>query len=272
MLEAFADRAAHAIQNARVHQAALSAKRFGDELLAMVSHDLRSPLSAIGLNAEVLVLRDDRPEATKIIKSVGQAAQLIDDLLSVVVIEAGALVLDRRPEAVGAIFDDVLEVHRPLAEARTITLLSLVEPSGLRAFMDRHRVVQAVNNLIGNAVKFTEPGGRVQLFARQVDERLEIAVSDTGPGIAVEDIEHLFDRFWQSSHARRAGAGLGLVIAKGCVTAHGGTIRVESQVGRGSIFTISLPLVPILGSDRVRASPTDQTRRTCPSVNSWAMG
>jgi len=116
-------------------------------------------------------------------------------------------------------------------------------PPGLPPVVaDRERVLQVFTNLGGNALKFTPENGRVEIRASGRGAAVEFAVRDTGPGIASEDLPHIFDRFWQAQKTARAGAGLGLAIAKGVIEAHGGAIQVESESGRGSRFTFTLPV------------------------------
>jgi signal transduction histidine kinase len=110
------------------------------------------------------------------------------------------------------------------------------------ALLDRHRVLQLLGNLLGNALKFTPRGGQIRLSARRHEGALQLSVRDNGPGIPPEDMPHLFDRFWQGAHDRRAGVGLGLAIAKGIADSHGGALRVESTPGEGARFVITLPL------------------------------
>jgi len=109
-------------------------------------------------------------------------------------------------------------------------------------FADRERVLQVLANLAGNAVKFTPAGGRVEIAAARAGDEVRVAVRDTGPGIAADDLPCVFDRFWQARSTRRAGAGLGLAIAKGIVEAHGGTVSAESTPGAGSTFAFTLPV------------------------------
>ncbi len=242
LAEALGDRAALALENARLYQSALEARRLRDEVLAMVSHDLRNPLNAITLNASLLAARGDSAPLERIRTAAARADRLIEDLLTVAVLESGTLPLVRGPEAVAPMVDEVVQIHRPLAEERRVSLVARVEPGCPVVEVDRHRLVQALSNLVGNAVKFTPAGGAVELRVAPVEEGLALSVTDTGPGIEPEALEHVFDRFWQGKHARRAGAGLGLAIAKGCVEAHGGRIAVESAPGHGSTFTITVPL------------------------------
>jgi signal transduction histidine kinase len=142
---------------------------------------------------------------------------------------------------VAPLVDEVLQLHRPLAEEKGQTLSGEVDARCRPVDVDRHRLVQALSNLVGNAVKFTPKGGQVRVRAFPSGDSVAVSVTDTGPGIEVEALPHVFDRYWQGRHARRAGAGLGLAIAKGCVEAHGGVLRVESRLGVGSSFTLTVP-------------------------------
>ncbi|HSQ67468.1 MAG TPA: HAMP domain-containing sensor histidine kinase, partial [Polyangiaceae bacterium] len=172
------------------------------------------------------------------------ALSLISDLLTVAALEAGKLPIDKSPESVRAIVEEAVALQRPLADERALKLeISLAgEPHPVS--VDRNRILQVLTNLLGNAVKFTPEGGCVRVECRCDESSLHVAVSDTGPGIGEEEQAHVFDRFWQGVHAQRAGAGLGLAIAKGIVEAHGGTIAVESVEGQGATFRFSLPVAP----------------------------
>lgn len=241
--QAIADRLALALENARLYEVAVNAKRVRDDVMAMVTHDLRTPLNAIGLTAMALEAQGGNPLASKIQHAVARAGRLIDDLMAVAVIESGTLLLDRRLEPVDSIVAEVADICRPLAEVRAITLRVVVENEGLMAWVDRHRVVQAVSNVVSNAVKFSPDGEQVELVVSRTRADLEIAVHDRGPGIPPDEVPRLFDRFWRGNQVRRgAGAGLGLAISKGCIDAHGGRIDVASRPGRGSTFTLSIPL------------------------------
>lgn len=239
-----ADRAALALQNARLYSAALEAKRLRDEMLGMVSHDLRNPLNTIALSARLLAKRGDAPELASILRAAARAERLIEDLLTTAMLEAGNLPLARRDESVGEIVHEVIELHRALAETSGISLEAHVEEGLPRVNVDRHRIVQLLSNLLGNALKFTSAGGRVTVTAARAGGELRLTVSDTGTGISPEEMAHLFDRFWQGRRARRSGAGLGLAIVKGIADAHRGAIRVSSEIGKGSSFTFALPLEP----------------------------
>jgi signal transduction histidine kinase len=226
--------------------AAERAARVRDEVLGMVSHDLRSPLSAIAMSANALLEGSGELPvlASAIVRSSEWALRIIRDLLDVTAIEAGRLTIHPEPMIVQAITEMICSMFSSSAATAGVTLV--VEPVGAALWVDADvdRVVQAVGNLVGNAIKFTPRGGKVTLAVNRDDKTVRFRVEDTGVGIAPENIPRLFDRFWQAHESGRGGAGLGLVIAHGIAEGHGGRIEVESQLGRGSTFTLVLPERP----------------------------
>jgi signal transduction histidine kinase len=186
--------------------------------------------------------RQQRKQLLGIHRSAERMYQLIHDLLEVAAIEAGRITVERSPLAVDALVSDALELLRPLAAAKRITLVTDVPPALPAVDADRERVLQIFSNIGGNAVKFTPEGGQVEIHATLREGAVEFEVRDTGPGIETDDLPRVFDRFWQARKATRAGAGLGLAIAKGIVEAHNGAIRAESERGRGSRFSFTLPI------------------------------
>ena len=251
LVRAMAERAALAIDNARRHAAAVEARQLRDEVLGIVSHDLRNPLSAIRINATILGRSQPSRHVDAINTAVDRADRLIQDLMMAAKTESGNLVLERSLEDVGSILEEVSSLHRTLADSRAISLIVAIDGHAPPAEVDRHRIVQALSNLVANAIKFTPAGGRVELRARGEANGVVLSVSDTGPGIAKEHLPHVFDRFWQGAQAREAGAGLGLTIARGIAEAHGGTISVESRTGSGTAFTIVLPgAAPLISGNR----------------------
>ena len=252
LAEGLAGRAALSIDNARLYRESQQSSQARDEVLAVVSHDLRNPLNVIGLGASALLkhLPEEGPaaawrkQAELIRRSADRAVHLIEDLLDVAKIEAGRLVGQRVPEEVVPLLDEAIELHRPLAEARGLVLvLERESEAGLpRVLVERNRVLQVFSNLIGNALRFTPSGGRITVKAKRKDEgTVCVSVKDTGTGIAPEHVPHLFDRFWQAKEGRE-GAGLGLTISKGIIEAHGGQLWVESTPGQGSTFSFTLPV------------------------------
>ncbi len=239
---AFANRAATALIHARVHAAALQARRLRDDVLGIVSHDLRAPLNVVMLNASLLARRAQAPEAAAIIKAVRRADALVQDLLSAARAEGGSLPLDLDRWDASTLVVEAVERCAQEAEEARVALVAHVEPGLPALLLDRHRILQVLGNLIGNALKHTPAGGHIELRARREGERVHLEVEDSGCGIAPEAIPRLFDRFWQASVAHRAGAGLGLAIVLGIVKEHGGEISVRSELGRGSVFDLALPV------------------------------
>lgn len=242
----FAARAALAIDNARLYQHAQRATAARDKILGIVSHDLRNPLSAIAMCSRVLVDTppsdaDARRDLAKTIhESTTWMSRMIQDLLDVSAIEAGVLSVMCDSEDVEQIVTRAAGLFTRTAADKGVAIVVTVEERLTHVSADAERMAQAVANLIGNAVKFTPAGGRVAIDARSRGEVVEIAVEDTGRGIAEADLPFIFNRFWHTRGAA-AGTGLGLAIARGIVEAHGGTIAVSSNAGEGSRFTISLP-------------------------------
>ena len=245
----YAFRAALAMENARLYRLAQRANRARDEVLGVVSHDLRNPLSAITMVASVLMSHPpvERDALRGLYQAINESAELmsrmIQDLLDVSSIEGGRLSLERDAQPVQPIIDRAVQMFEGVAALHRIGLSHAVEP-GLPAIdADGERVLQVLANLVSNAVKFTPDGGRIDVSVRRVGNAIEFAVIDTGPGIPAEDIGHIFDRYWQARRsARTSGSGLGLAIARGLVEAHGGRIQVESVVGKGSTFRFTIPV------------------------------
>lgn len=243
--ENFAARAALAISNARLYRAAQRATRARDEVLGVVSHDLRNPLSAIAMCSRVLTDTppasdaDRRELARTIHDSTTWMSRMIQDLLDVSAVDAGVLSVVCRGEEVEPIVSRAADLFTRTAADRAVQMTVDVESSLPRVQADAERLVQAVANLIGNAVKFTPAGGSVGISARARGGDVEIVVEDTGRGIAESDLPHIFDRYWHSRGAA-AGTGLGLAIARGIVEAHHGKIEVTSSAGVGSRFSILL--------------------------------
>ncbi|HET7230678.1 MAG TPA: HAMP domain-containing sensor histidine kinase [Longimicrobium sp.] len=228
----------------RARDRAEAAVRARDEMVSIVSHDLRNPLGTVGMATSLLLDNagaDDRKFLEMIQRSAGSMERIIQDLLDIARIESGRLSVERAPTSVGALLEDADALLRPVVE-KNGQRFSCQAPAALpRVHADHHRLVQVFSNLVGNAVKFTPPGGTITLGAEPDGTRVRFRVSDTGSGIAPEHIPHLFDRFWQASRGDRRGIGLGLPIVKGLVEAHGGTLLVESEPGRGTTFSFTLP-------------------------------
>jgi signal transduction histidine kinase len=240
LARALADQTALAIDNARTHAAAVRATRLRDQVLEVVSHDLKNPLNTIKLSAGSLARRSDAEEIPVMRRAVERAERLIQDLLLASKMDFTPIPLDRQSTPVRAMLDGVVALHKAAAEAKPLAI-DVRADGEAEAVVDRHRISQMLDNLLDNAIKFTDAGS-VEIVAHVTSAALVLQVKDTGVGIAPEILEHVFDRFWHSAHAGRAGAGLGLAIARGIARAHGGDLAVESTVGRGTTFTATLPL------------------------------
>ena len=220
--------------------------RAREEVLGIVAHDLRNPLSATGAVLQMLG-EDEVPVADRerLVgagkRSVDQMNRLIGDLLDVMRMEAGRLALETEDLGVASIVAQADESARHLATQRHIELTIPTPDESLHVRGDRGRLAQVFSNLVGNAIKFTSEGGKVSLRAWREGDDIVFEVADTGPGLSKEQMVHLFDRFWQANRGDRRGVGLGLPIAKGIVDAHGGRMWVKSDVGAGSHFFVALP-------------------------------
>ncbi|HEX7090884.1 MAG TPA: GAF domain-containing sensor histidine kinase [Longimicrobiales bacterium] len=248
LTEELADRASLALENARLYAEARRATRVRDEMLAIVSHDLRNPLHTIELSAgllEAITPRDaetSRKQLEIVKRSVQRADRLIADLLDVARLEAGTFPLECGPVASLDVAREALELHRGQAEKEDERLVAALPERLPDVWADRDRLLQVFSNLLGNAIKFTPKGGRIELGAEAAGEHIRFWVRDTGSGIPADQLPHVFDPFWQAKR-RHGGAGLGLAIARGIVEAHGGRIRVESEPGVGTTVWFTIPTV-----------------------------
>lgn len=250
LAEELSRRAAIAIDNARLHDLVHAGIRARDDMIGIVSHDLRNPVNAVKMLTGVMLDRErDEPLPAEMVEYAGvirQAAEqmdsLIRDLLDVTRVEAGRLAVDAKPENTEELLSDTLRTLAPVASDKSLTL-RLTAPDNLPdVIADSERFRQALSNLVGNAVKFSLPGGEIIVRVAILDGELLFSVSDRGQGMTPDQLSHAFDRFWQSSRTDRQGAGLGLAIAKGIIEAHGGRIWAESAPGAGSTFYFTLPV------------------------------
>jgi signal transduction histidine kinase len=223
-------------------KAALAAR---DEMLGVVAHDLRNPLSVISLKAELLRETSTVEKTRRTAETIQQVSQrmeeLIRSLLDVAVIEAGRFSVAPVPCDLGEVVRDACGMFEGAAQAKAIAL-GVHAPTALPVMADRERVVQVLSNLIGNAVKFTPEGGKVRMEVRSDEEGCAVVeVIDTGPGIAPGDLDRLFDRYWKRDRGAVKGTGLGLFIARGIIEAHGGRIWAASRAGSGATIAFTLP-------------------------------
>ncbi|HET7612852.1 MAG TPA: GAF domain-containing sensor histidine kinase [Gemmatimonadaceae bacterium] len=245
--------AATALHRARSYDAAQELRRRAElvanaraEVLGVVAHDLRNPLSLIVTTTELLEEEDleaeQRRKVLEIAKRAGkQMNRLIGDLLDTVQLESGRLNLVLEDLDVATLFAHLADTFGPLAARKGISLVGNTPAEGLSVPADEFRLLQAMGNLLGNAIKFTPEGGEVTFSARHDGTSVLFEVSDTGPGIPPEQVTHLFEQFWQARKNDKRGVGLGLTIAKGIVEAHGGRIWVNSAPGEGSTFAFAIP-------------------------------
>ncbi|WP_434649273.1 ATP-binding protein [Pseudomonas sp. D1-2] len=223
-----------------------------DELVAVVSHDLRNPMTVISMLCGMMqkAFSSDGSHSSKRISSaidtMQQAASrmnsLLEDLLDTSRIDAGRYTIHPKPMDVSQIFEDACSLLTPLASAKAIDISFHAEPN-LRINADPERLFQVLSNLIGNAIKFTPQKGSVGISAMSVGDEIVFSVRDTGEGIAPEQLPHVFDRYWTTKDGNPNGTGLGLYISKGIVQAHGGKLQAESQPGKGSEFRFTVPKI-----------------------------
>ena len=230
-------------ESSRAVERATAAARARDEILAVVSHDLRGPLHAISLATEAL---KDEVEGSAvrylgaIERASARAERLITDLLEASAIENGALTLSRAPIDAGAILRQAAAEHELLAKESGGAIVAKIPDEPVLVEADRDRVLQVLGNLIGNSLKHAK-GAPIELSVERQRGEAVVVVRDHGPGISSTELPHVFDRYW-TGRTKKGGAGLGLAIARGIVAAHGGSLTVDSRQGEGAKFLFTLPL------------------------------
>jgi PAS domain S-box-containing protein len=252
-VEQIATRAATAIENARLYADAQAANRTKSDFLATMSHELRTPLNAIAGYAELLLMGvrgpisdDQRRDLVRIRQNQQHLLEIITDILNFSRIEAGRTRYKLQPLRIAEVLERMEGVIEPQAHARSLNYEYVAPDAALTATADREKLEQVLINLLGNAVKFTAPGGRITLTADADDGHVSIQVRDTGVGIAPEQLASIFEPFVQLEPAltRTAeGTGLGLAISRELTRGMGGELRAESQPGLGSVFIVELPRV-----------------------------
>ncbi len=218
------------------------------QMTADIAHELRTPLTVI--RAYIDGLRDGTFKPTLARFEAMQAEtqhlqRLVEDLRTLSLADAGALPLQRVPISCGALLERLAAAHAPQASVRDVALPVSVEPELPDVVVDPERMTQVLGNLVTNALRYTPSGGRITLSARRQGSTVALVVEDTGEGIALETLPHVFDRFYRGDPARsqpEGESGLGLAIAKSITEAHGGRIGVQSELGRGTTFTVLLPV------------------------------
>jgi signal transduction histidine kinase len=237
--------AAHALDNARLFQTARAAITARENLMAVVSHDLRTPVSTIMLATAVLekmVEPEPARHLSVILRSARRLDRLIGALRDATMIDAGTFTVRPRVQSVRALLDEMLENLRPLCESREVALEVQVDDDVGAIRCDRDRMLQVFGNLIGNACDFVPAHGKVDVRVKREGNCARFSVRDTGPGVAAENLAHLFERFWKGPERGSRGTGLGLFIVKNIVSAQGGRIWVESEPGKGTTFHFTVPL------------------------------
>lgn len=250
LAEELARRATLALENARLFREAQDATQLREEVLAVVSHDLKNPLNVIVLHTQLLrrtlpaeSLAQAQEALTAIQRASRRAERMATDLVDLAALRAGRLRITRGAESAAKLVEAAVAGLLPLAIERGHSLAGQAEPGLPAVSCDYDRVYQVLSNLVANAIKATRAGGTIEVLVARRDEHAIFSVRDTGPGIDEKDQAHLFERFWRAKDAGYRGTGLGLGIARGLVEAHDGKIWVESEVGRGSTFRFTLPFV-----------------------------
>jgi two-component system sensor histidine kinase GlrK len=221
------------------------------DFFSLMAHELRMPLASIKEGTNLLLKgigeehKEKRREVLTIVyEESNHLIDLVNSLLDLSKMEAGVIALNLEKTDILALVNKAVSGMEPLAIAKSLTIIKNVPPDLPQIKMDGEKIIQALRNLIGNAVKFTPEGGHIIISAQTTEKGLRISVADTGPGIPKEDIEAIFDKFQQvaiTSYNKIKGTGLGLAIVKHIVNAHGGKVWVESETGTGSGFVFVLP-------------------------------
>jgi signal transduction histidine kinase/FixJ family two-component response regulator len=242
---AAAHAAAAVVRNGK-YESLRTAIRSRDEVLAVVAHDLKNPLNVIGVTAGSLLRR--LPESSvrrpiqRIIRAAERAERLVRDLAEITAIETGRFSIERRGVEPADVILAALELQQGLAADASVIIAADLSPDVPAIEADEERLLEVLENLIGNSVKFTASGGSITVGAARRDGRVVFWVKDNGSGIAAAELPHIFDRFWHAKKTKRRGTGLGLSICKGIVEAHGGRIWAESVANRGTTVFFTVPI------------------------------
>jgi PAS domain S-box-containing protein len=246
--ENLAHRAALSIEHAQLFREAQEAIRAREEVLGVVSHDLRNPLNVVRLSSAMMLeaaggeRRSENIEALeRIERASAQMEEMIEDLLDMSSIEAGRFSISRRNYSVEHLIREACDLFYPLAEKKSIRLASSLSEELPEVSIDVRQILRVFSNVVGNAIKFTPEGGEILIGASARDAEVVFTVRDNGIGIDAEKLPHVFDRYWQAEDGDSRGAGLGLAIARGIVEAHGGSIRVQSGEDGGATVRFSIP-------------------------------
>jgi two-component system, sensor histidine kinase and response regulator len=234
----------------RQREALRHAVQSREDVLAIVSHDMRTPLSVVHTTTSMLLNpkykltpEQVREQHERIRRNVDLMNRMIGDLMDMVHLRSGRLSINPKPTVVNDVLREAITAHEVPARDKGLQLTYDAGNDIMRAEADRARLMQLFQNLLGNAVKFTKAGDSINVSSRTRGNHAQIEIADSGPGIAADDLPHIFDPYYSASKKhQKTGTGLGLYIAKGIVDAHGGTIRCVSEPGVGTTFNITLPL------------------------------
>jgi signal transduction histidine kinase len=242
LAEDLARRASLGVENARLRWLLRELTRSREEMLSIVSHDVRNPLGVV-LTGSALLLRGSLPpdkgdRARRQVEAIQRAGHrinaLIRDLLDFASIEGGELSLTARPHDVGGLLSEALDALRSTAAIKSQELVGGRLAHAMTVCCDRDRIVQVLANVVSNSMKFGPTGGHIRVDVAAEGPVVRFTVTDDGPGMDAEELTNLFDRSWQAQRKNRDGVGLGLAIVRGIVEAHGGRVWAESAVGEGT--------------------------------------
>ncbi len=243
-----AARASLALENARLYHAAQESVRAREVVLAVVSHDLKNPLSAINIGTALLRGSVQDPRALKHIDTISRATKrmdhLITDLLDMASIQAGHFAIAKDVQEAEPLVNEAVEQNAPMATEKGLAIERCYDLRGVRVWCDRDRIFQVFANLLGNAVKFGRTDGTIRIETFVDGDRLRVTIADDGPGIGEAELRHIFEPYWSGAQHTKKGTGLGLFITKGIIEAHGGRLSATSTIGVGSTFTFTLPIAP----------------------------
>ena len=221
------------------------AKRTREEFMAVLSHDLRNPLNSVMLSVDLLG-NISTPRERSIISTMGRAAKqmqwLINGLLDIAQAESGTLVLDVQRVSAAGLINNAVSVMSPIAQARHVTLQTRLPEDEVFVRCDEQRILQVLSNLIGNAIKFTPKDGHIDLMLNASATTATFQIADSGPGIAANQLPHIFDRFWRgaNTHGHGVGVGLGLSIVQAIIAAHEAKVTASNRPGGGACFSFTL--------------------------------
>jgi PAS domain S-box-containing protein len=233
-------------QLVRELQTAVTAR---DEMMGVVSHDLRNPVNAVKMLAAAILREGEGAKlpsavsghAEVMLQAARQMDALIQDLLDVSRIESGKMQLSPRVSSIAGLVEQTRAMLQPQADELGVVISAKLPTNLPEVDVDPERSIQVLSNLIGNAVKYSSSGGEVVVTAAAEEDVIRVSIADQGAGIPEDELPRVFDRFWQSKRTNRSGAGLGLTIARGIVRAHAGRIWIESKQGEGTTVHFTLP-------------------------------